>query len=138
MVKLSEAVSLALHAMVYLTAYPGRQVSARKIADDLKVSEAHLSKVLQRLCRSGLVGSARGPRGGFRVANGYGEISLLKVYESIEGPLAERSCLLASPACSSEECIFGGLLVDVGMQFRDYLAKTKLSDLTGIIGGKDE
>ena len=35
MVKLQEAVSLALNAMVYLTAYPGKHVSARKIADDL-------------------------------------------------------------------------------------------------------
>ncbi|MEA1997515.1 MAG: Rrf2 family transcriptional regulator [Gemmatimonadota bacterium] len=135
MIKLSEAASLALHTMVYLSANPGKQVSTREIAGDLKVSEAHLSKVLQRLCRSGLVNSVRGPKGGFTVITGYGEISLLEIYESIEGPLTDRSCLLASPVCNNGKCIFGSLLGDVSKQFRDYLSITKLTNLAGRIGG---
>ncbi|MEA2062565.1 MAG: Rrf2 family transcriptional regulator [Gemmatimonadota bacterium] len=137
MIKLSEASSLALHTMVYLSANPGKQVSASQIAGELKVSEAHLAKVLQRLCRSGLASSVRGPRGGFAVANGYRETSLLEIYESIEGPLTEKRCRLTSPVCNDGKCIFGSLIGDLSKQFRDYLSKTKLTDLAGRIGGND-
>ena len=53
--KLSEAASLALHSMVLSAVFPGRKVSAREIATELDVSEAHLAKVLQRLARRGRI-----------------------------------------------------------------------------------
>jgi Rrf2 family protein len=134
MLKLSEAASLALHTMVYLAGLPGRQVSVREIAGDLDVSEAHLSKVLQRLARDRLVNSVRGPKGGFSLNSRYAEISLLDIYESIEGPLHDRHCFRTTRVCNSNDCIFGGLLGDVNMQVREYLSKTKLPQLAGRIG----
>lgn len=133
MLKLSEAASLALHTMVLLAGIPGRQVSAREIASELDVSEAHLAKVLQRLARYGLLNSARGPKGGFSLARSYFNISLLDVYESVEGPLAGGHCFKTTRACNGKRCIFGGLLVDLNKQVRDYLAETRLPDLAGII-----
>ncbi len=133
MLKLSEAASLALHTMVLLAGFPDKQVSARKIASELDVSEAHLAKVLQRLARHGLLNSARGPKGGFSLARSYSNISLLDIYESVEGPMADDHCFRTIRACNGKRCIFGGLLVDVSKQVRDYLAKTRLPDLAGII-----
>ena len=63
MIKISEASSLAIHAMVFLAAKPGEKLSTSYIASEIKVSEAHLSKVLQRLNKVGLVVSSRGPSG---------------------------------------------------------------------------
>ena len=139
MLKLSEAASLALHTMVLLAGRPDRQVSARGIASELDVSEAHLAKVLQRLTRYGLLSSVRGPKGGFSLARSYSNISLLDVYESVEGPLANAHCFRTTRACNSKECIFGDLLVDVNKQVRDYLAETRLPDLAGVIrSGNDD
>ena len=61
-VPISDAVSLALHSVAYIAAQDG-QTSVHDISSRLEVSENHLSKVLQKLARSGLVNSTRGPQG---------------------------------------------------------------------------
>lgn len=130
--KISEAASLALHSTVLLAANPDKLISTREIASMLHVSEAHLSKVLQRLTRTGIVRAIRGPRGGFRLVKPANETTLLDVYESIEGTLISSKCLFESPICAGDACILGGLLETVDRQVRDYLTKTKLGDLTSI------
>ena len=135
MIKISEAASLALHTMVYLSSETGRLVSAKEIAGELNVSEAHLAKVLQRLARCGLLRSVRGPKGGFALSGKYNELTLLEIYESIEGPLDKVSCFRTTRACSGDHCIFGGLLGDINKQVRVYLEDTRLPDLAGVIGG---
>ena len=63
--KISEACSIAIHAMLVLATNADKTLLARDIASILHVSESHLQKVLQRLVRSSLVSSVRGPNGGF-------------------------------------------------------------------------
>ncbi len=139
LLKISEAASLALHTMVYLAANDGRLATTHEIGDLLRVSEAHLAKVLQRLARVRLVESTRGPKGGFCLARSGDDISLLEVYETIEGPLADTVCLLGQPVCRGEKCVLGGLLGTVNQQAREYLAGTTLTDLAGVYGGiRDE
>ncbi len=126
------AAALGLHAVVLLAANPGRSVSAREIASDLRVSEAHLSKVLQRLRKMGIVNSVPGPGGGFRLARSSGEIALLDVYEAIEGSLEPTTCLFDVPVCRGEKCILGGLLQALDQDARNYLAKAKLDQLAEV------
>ena len=61
LLKISDAAVLGIHALGTLTGAE-EPVSASRMAAALGVSEAHLSKVLQRLVRAGLVSSSRGPR----------------------------------------------------------------------------
>ena len=135
--KMSEATSLAMHAMVLLAVEPDRALSAGEIASALKASEAHLSKVLQRLSRAGLVRSIRGPGGGFVLQKHAGKITLLEVYESIDGKLSANDCLFGEPICGGGKCIFGGLLKSVNRQVREYLARTRLSQLAGVYRSKN-
>lgn len=127
--RISEAGSLALHSMAFLAAKPDQSVTTREIADRFHVSEAHLSKVLQRLTKAGLVKSTRGPKGGFTMAKPADKILLLDVYESIEGPFTSRKCLLGTPVCGDNKCILGGLLEKIDTQLKEYLSGTKLSEL---------
>ncbi|MFC1694366.1 RrF2 family transcriptional regulator, partial [Candidatus Latescibacterota bacterium] len=99
LLKLSTAFSLALHATVLLVSNPDRQLSNRQIASELCVSEAHLSKVLQRLTKVGLVKSMRGPKGGFMLGKEGDKISFLDIYEAIEGRLVLTHCLLGTQVC---------------------------------------
>ncbi len=131
MLRVSEAAALALHAMVFLAVNKDRIVSTGEIADAFEASDAHLSKVLQRLQKAGLVSSTRGPKGGFRIARPAEEITLLDVYEIIEGELVDAGCLFTPAACDGKTCILGDLLGTVNSQVRDYMAGTRLSDLTG-------
>lgn len=128
--KISEAASLALHSTVLLASNVGKLMPTKEIASELHVSEAHLSKVLQRLSRMGIVKAVRGPKGGFTLGKPASEISLIHVYESIEGPLVIEKCLFDIPVCGMEKCILGGFLAVIERQFRDYLVKTKLSELS--------
>ena len=127
--KISDAASLALHTTVLLADSRDRPMSVKEIASIFHVSEAHLSKVLQRLGRAGLVASARGPKGGFVLGNGRGATTLLDVYEAIEGPMVPRNCLLAVAVCGGKRCILGGLLRGVNRDVRRYLGRTRLSDV---------
>jgi Rrf2 family protein len=127
--RISDAVTLGLHAMVLLAADREDHLSAGEMARRLSASEAHLAKVLQRLAREGLVRSIRGPHGGFRLARACDEVTLLEVYEAIEGPLTESICLLEAPVCGGESCLLGGLIATVNRQVREHLAETRLCDL---------
>jgi Rrf2 family protein len=133
--KISEASSIAMHAMVYLAADTDRNVGVKEIAETLRVSEDHLSKVFQRLAHAGLVNSMRGPHGGFALSRQGGMITLGEVYAAIEGPLTETKCLLGSPICKGGTCILGGLLETVNHEIREYLDKTALTDLISIYEG---
>ncbi|OGL42423.1 MAG: hypothetical protein A2161_21090 [Candidatus Schekmanbacteria bacterium RBG_13_48_7] len=130
--KISEAASLALHTMMLLAENSDKLVSTKDIASTLKVSEAHLSKVLQRLTKVGMVSAIRGPKGGFRLGRSTGEITLLDIYESIEGPMGEHDCLFTTPVCTGENCILGDLLSSVNTKVRKYFNETHLSDLNGV------
>lgn len=135
MLKLSEAASLALHTMVYLSNSDGEKYSTREIAERLNVSEAHLSKVLQRLARQGLVRSIRGPKGGFALNGRHEDISLREIYEAIEGPMEKKHCFHDTELCRSQDCIFGGLVTDLSSQVVDYMTETRLLDLVGKMEG---
>lgn len=135
---ISEAASLALHAMALLASQNRRNLSAREMAAALRVSSHHLSKVMQRLARAGLVDSVRGPHGGFKLARRPASITLLQIYEAIEGALpAKQDCLLHKPACHGQ-CILGGLMNRMSSEVRDYLARTTLEGLGwGLAKGLD-
>ena len=136
--RMSDAASLALHAMVTLAEAPERRMSAKAIAGDLSASEAHLAKVLQRLAKAGLVESVRGRGGGFGLARPASKIKLMDVYQAIEGRLPNTKCLMGKRACKRAVCVMGGLLGTVDTWLRAYLSGTKLSDLARRIGGTDE
>lgn len=127
--RISEAASIAAHTMVMLASEPGAYLSARESSGRLGVSEAHLAKVMQRLARAGLVKSVRGPGGGFMLGRAPGDVTLLQVIETIDGPCGAGSCLFDSPVCAGEECIMGDILNAMASRVRDYLGKTTLEDL---------
>lgn len=127
---ISEAVSIALHAMTLVAAQEEQvPLSVREIAETLNVSEHHLSKVFQRLTKARLVKPHRGPKGGVTLVKDPDKTSLLEVYEVIEGELESNKCLLKTRLCKPGNCIFGDLIGNVNKQVKDYLSKTKLSDL---------
>jgi Rrf2 family protein len=123
--------------MTYLARTPETRRTVGQLAGFLQGSESHLSKVMQRLQRAGLVRSTRGPKGGYRLERPAQEITLLAVYEVVEGPLDEADCLFDRPACGTETCILGDLLERVNRQINEYLSQTVLSDLSEVYGKAD-
>lgn len=130
MLNISEAASIALHTMSVLALEKeDTLITSKKIATRLKVSENHLSKVVQRLVKADVIKAHRGPKGGLTLNKKPDEISLMLIYESIDGKVNSQGCLLKTSACEPGNCIFGGLLTDVDEDFIKYMTTTTLADL---------
>jgi Rrf2 family protein len=130
--KISEAASLAMHSSGLLAAQPGKSLSTKEIASVFGVSEAHLSKVLQRLVKAGFLDSVRGPKGGFSMAKEPHEITLLEVYEVTEGPIEPSDCLFGLPLCNGADCVLGRVLTDANEKLWKYLSETTLADINPV------
>jgi len=127
MLKLSEATSLALHSMILMALNNGEMLQTRKISEQLNCSLDHLSKVLQRLRKSHLIISVRGPKGGSRLAKEPSEISLFEIYELFEGPFKLSYCMLGQPLCGGHCILFGDLLKEFDEKLRKHLQETTLA-----------
>ena len=128
-IKISDATALALHSMVHLATEPSRQSTTAEIAVAFDASKHHLAKVHQRLTKGGLILSTRGPSGGVGLAKRPEEISLLEIYEVMEGAMICHPCLFGKTECPRAECVLGSLLPGLARQVRDYFEQTTLAQL---------
>lgn len=127
LVHFSEAASLALHAMV-LIAKSDNHINVNSIAEEMGASRNHLAKVLQQLVKHNYLKSVRGPSGGFILNKPADEISILEIYEAIEGKIDVPDCPLDRKICPFEKCLMNGLVSDVTMQFKNYFKEQSLED----------
>ena len=119
-VNISEAASLAIHAIVLIAA-SDKLINVNQIAEATGASKNHLAKVMQRLGKQGLVASSRGPNGGFKLKKKPNEFTLYDIYESIEGPIEIEGCPMERPVCPFEKCLMGGIIHKVTSDLRTYL-----------------
>src|ERR1022692_174728 len=98
--EITRASDYAVRVMIHLAGLPpGSTVQKSVMSEASAVKEHFLSKVLQRLVRSGLVRSQRGSGGGFGLAVSAACVSLLDVVQAMEGPVRLNQCLLEGPSC---------------------------------------
>lgn len=128
LVHISEAASLAIHSLA-LIASSKERLNARRIADILHVSQNHLAKILQVLAKNEYLASNRGPGGGFILKKNASEVSMLEVYQLIEGNVDCQFCGITENTCPFITCIFGGKPDKLTNEFVEYLNTTKISDL---------
>ena len=127
-INISEGASLALHGLAILARQSPRKTNVKYLAEKLDASEAHLAKIFQRLSKSGLVRSFRGPSGGFVLNRPAEEISFLDIYEIVESKIVPNDCPLNKAVCTFETCIFGDGLKNISNNVYQTFKTTKLSD----------
>jgi Rrf2 family protein len=126
-IKMSEAASLALHAVAIMARKGDELTSVKEIADTLNVSHNHLSKVLQRLVKEGIVVSIKGFHGGFKLAKNPDDIYALEVFEMFDGKFCPSNCLLHKKHCDYN-CAMRDFVVSMNDQVKEFLKNTKLSE----------
>ena len=124
---MSDAASIAIHSMV-LIARAENGINAVKIAEISGFSKNHISKVLQRLVKNGLLKSIRGPSGGFTLKQGPESITLLNIYEAIEGSLDITDCSMAHDICGFDNCIMGNVVNKMTVEFKRFLNDQSLKE----------
>jgi len=107
-------------------------LNVNKIADRTHSSRNHLAKVMQILVKNNYLSSMRGPSGGFTLKVDPGQVSLLDIYELIDGSLQGHYCGIEEEKCPFETCVFGPMLNKFSAEFLDYLKNKKLSELINI------
>lgn len=112
-----------------------RAVSLAEIALRQEISLSYLEQLFARLRRKGLVKSARGPGGGYRLARTAVETSIADIVHAVDEPLRATRCEKQGPGCMirGERCLTHDLWADLGDRIEDYLASVSLAD---VIGGK--
>ena len=100
--------SLADYAVVMMAAAARHPASARLstnlLAQETGVPLPTAQKLMGRLASAGLLTSARGTGGGFRLAREAAGISLADIIEAVEGPIAMTNCIEGS----THDCVLEG------------------------------
>ena len=127
-VHISEAASLAVHSMA-LIASNEEMLNVTNIADLTSSSRNHLAKVMQILVKNNYLTSTRGPKGGFILKKAASTVSLLELYELMEGTIEKQHCGIHTGKCPFTSCVFGNLANKFSEEFINYLKTTNLSDI---------
>ncbi|UPG70932.1 Rrf2 family transcriptional regulator [Roseomonas gilardii subsp. gilardii] len=109
---------------------PEPPVSLGEIAGAQNLSLAYLEQLFGRLRRAGLVESARGPGGGYRLARPDAAISMAEIIEAVDEPLSATRCEGEGAGClAGRRCATHDLWDELGEQIRLFLAGISLADV---------
>ena len=100
---LSKTSQYAIRAMVYIAQHGEKDpVLARDVAEKTGVPANYASKILRDLALRGVLSSARGVGGGFRLFLPAGKIHIRDIVSPFESALRESQCPFGLPVCGEE------------------------------------
>ena len=129
LLKISEAMSIALHTCVWLANDSGKFQSARRISAELGFSLHHSAKVVQQLVKAGLLETERGPAGGARLARPSAKITLFEIYVATDGLPVQSGCLLKNAVCCGNTCVLGRRLSKENAQRITFFKKQTIRSI---------
>ncbi len=100
---ISRTSQYAIQALIYIALKEmGTPILSREVAEQLGVPSAYLAKIMQMLCKGGVLTSFRGRLGGFALKQKPQEIDLMRVMVITEGQDFTKDCVLGLKVCSDE------------------------------------
>jgi Rrf2 family transcriptional regulator, iron-sulfur cluster assembly transcription factor len=128
---LSQTAEYALRTVLFIAQRPGDSpTKVDEIAAALTLPRNYLSKTLHRLAREGILSSARGKGGGFRLALPPSKLKVIRVVQLFDRIGDGRQCLLGRPACSdAQACDAHASWKAVSAQVANFFANTSVADL---------
>jgi Rrf2 family transcriptional regulator, nitric oxide-sensitive transcriptional repressor len=101
-----------------------------EIAEHFEISRTHLMKVVNDLGRAGYLDTARGKKGGFRLAKKPNQIKVGAVVRDLEEALSVVGCMQQTDYCPIEgACILRRALGEATAAFLAVLDRYTLDDL---------
>jgi Rrf2 family transcriptional regulator, iron-sulfur cluster assembly transcription factor len=103
-----------------------------EIAERQQLSLAYLEQLFGKLRREGLVTSARGPGGGYRLARPSDAITVAEVVSAVDEKLRATRCDEGSAGCLADgatRCQTHDLWDALGQQIRRFLHSVTLADV---------
>lgn len=130
MLKLTKKADYGLIALKHLVVHGPESSSAKEIAEMYGIPLPLLSKILQKLAKSGFLRSEHGTNGGYRLERDPREITALDVIRSIDGPIFLTACFTEHGyCCHTDKCIVRDPLQKVHEGILRLLASITISDM---------
>ncbi|MCM3628299.1 RrF2 family transcriptional regulator [Paenibacillus glycanilyticus] len=124
--KYSKATNYALHTMLFLAAAaPDKPVGVQVLAEKQDVSPTYLSKILTKLAKAGMIESASGANGGYRLMRNWEKISFLDIIHAIEGTASLFHCSLNH----GSDCPIQQVVLSAEQKMEDHLRSQTIADL---------
>ena len=101
----SKACEYGIRATIYITlqSLQNIRVSLKDIAKEIDSPEAFTAKILQKLAKSNIVDSVKGPTGGFDITRTkMNKITLSEIVKAIDGENIFNGCGLGLKKCSEK------------------------------------
>ena len=109
---------------------PEKPRMLKDIAESQQISEKYISRLVIDLRRAGLIRSVRGVKGGFHLAKLPEEITLLKVLETMEGPVSVVECVKSPEKCKRQMlCPARSIWKKLNDDIRGLTSKITLDDI---------
>ncbi len=101
---ISKTCGYAIRGVIFLALENNinKRIGIQEIAEELKVPQQFMGKILQELVRKDILKSTKGPHGGFYVNDSILDLSLIRIVEAIDGLSVLKKCFLGRDECSSE------------------------------------
>jgi len=113
---------LALHS-------ESRPVSLAEISERQTISLSYLEQLFSRLRKAGLVGSVRGPGGGYRLVGGADLICVADIIKAVNESVDSTNCRGKGDCQGGSICLTHNLWDDLSRQVSDFLSGISLADL---------
>lgn len=120
------AVTAMLDLAIHATESP---VPLADISQRQGISLSYLEQLFARLRRQGLVKSARGPGGGYRLNRQPEEITVVAVLNAIDEKIDTTRCGGKGDCQDGQPCLTHELWFDLSKQISDFLGGISLGDL---------
>ena len=127
----SKTFGYAIRSILFLAASgEDKRIQLTEVAAKLKVPRHFLAKVMKKLASEGVIGSQKGPKGGFSCTDGTLKTNLFKIV-TITGDAAHfDSCVLRLKKCNAQNpCPLHNEAQALRHQWLDLLCNTSISDL---------
>lgn len=129
---LSQTVEYALRATLFVARRAPQPMRLPEIAVSIRAPQRYLAKILGQLARAGVLTSARGPTGGFRLAPGQDRASLSSIIAVFEEP-ERRRCLLGHGVCGQNpSCAVHERWAPIAQSSADFFARTTIGELLSV------
>lgn len=102
MLRVSKFTDYATVVLVAMAEAPEGLHAASTLAERTRLELPTVSKLLKQLAGAGLIESRRGVNGGYRLMRAASQISVLEIFEAMEGKLAMTDCAEHHGACTRE------------------------------------
>ena len=128
--KVTRSSSYALHALMYMVRHSTQlPATTATIAKAEGIPSDYLAKIFQQLVKARFVQAVRGKSRGYVFARPPEQISLLELFEVIEGRTLFDDCPLRHCECNGtpENCRIFSVWTDATRQIKELLAQTSVA-----------